>query len=118
MAVERTGTIVQNDPGYAKIVWTGLLNSDYGSGVVPGVYGDMTVQAKGTFGAGGTVILEGSLDGGTTYSPLTDPGEGAISFGAAGIETVLQYCEMIRPRVTGGDGTTSITITVVLRKPI
>jgi hypothetical protein len=111
-------TATQGDVGFAKFIWSGLLNGDDGSGAAPGVYGDMSVQAKGTFGTGGTVILEGSLDGGATWSPLTDPGGGAISFTGAGIETVLQYCELIRPRVTAGDGTTNLTVTVVARKPI
>lgn len=117
MAV-RNVVVTQHVAGSQKATWSGLLNTDSGTPFMPGVYGDMTVQAFGTFGAGGTVILEGSLDGGTTWSPLTDPGMTAISFTAAGIETVMQYCELIRPRVTAGDGTTNLTVIVVMRKPI
>lgn len=111
-------TVTRANIGNEKASWTGLLNADDGSPWVPGVYGDMTIQVLGTFGVGGTLIVEGSNDGGTTYAPLTDPQGVAISFTLAGVEAILHYMERVRPRVTGGDGTTNLTAVIVARKPI
>lgn len=76
--------------------------------------GDRTVQVSGTFG-GGTIILEGSIDGGANYFPLKDAGGTAISFTAAGGRSVLENCTLVRPRVTAGTGV-SLTATLMVRK--
>lgn len=96
--------------------WTPLTttNAD-GSGAQYTGSGDRTVQVTGTFGVGGTVIVEGSLDG-TNWFGLKDPGGTAISLTAAGLRAVLENCSFIRPRVTAGDGTTSITAILLIRR--
>jgi len=96
--------------------WTGLLNGDDGSPALYTGAGDRTVQVLGTFGVGGTIIFEGSLDGGTNWFPLKDPSSTAISFTAAGGRAVLENVLAIRPRVTGGDGTTSLTAIMCARR--
>lgn len=89
------------------VVWTGLLNGDDGGGYQLNGFGDRSVAFTGTFGTGGTIILEGSLDG-TNYFTLSDPSSTAISKTAAAIEAVLELCLYVRPRVTAGDGTTNL----------
>jgi hypothetical protein len=81
--------------------------------------GDRTIQVTGTFGAGGTVIVEGSLDTTfppTNWFPLKDPSNTAISFTAAGLRAILENVVAVRARVTAGDGTTSITATLAVRR--
>jgi len=95
-----------------RIKWTGLLNGDVGDGVEYNQYGDRSVQVTGTFGAGGSVSLKGSNDGGTTWVVLTDPQGNALTFTAAGLEAVSEFTQLIRPEVTAGDGTTSLTVNV------
>lgn len=95
--------------------WTPLLNSDSGSTATFVGAGDRTVQVTGTFGVGGTVIIEGSLDGATWFG-LRDPTSTAISFTAAGLKAILEAVPYIRPRVTAGDGTTSITVKIYHRR--
>lgn len=95
--------------------WTPLANGDDGSTATFVGAGDRTVQVTGTFGVGGTVILEGSLDG-TTWFGLRDPTSTAISFTAAGLKAILEAVPYIRPRVTAGDGTTSITVKIYHRR--
>ena len=96
--------------------WTPLTttNSDGQPAQYQGA-GDRTVQIQGTFGAGGTVIIEGSIDG-TNWYNLRDPSSTAISFTAAGMKAVLENVPFIRPRVTAGDGTTSITALLYVRR--
>lgn len=95
--------------------WTPLTttNAD-GAGVGFIGSGDRTIQVTGTFGAGGTVIVEGTLDG-TNWFQLRDPSSTVISFTAAGLKAILENVVQVRPRVTAGDGTTAITAILQVR---
>lgn len=95
--------------------WTNLTTTDVdGEKVAYAGASDRTVQVVGTFGAGGTVVIEGSNDG-TNWATLTDPQGNALSFTAAKVETVMELTRYIRPRVTGGDGTTDLTVILLMR---
>ena len=96
------------------ISWTGLLNGDDGAPIQYGAFADRSVQFVGTFGAGGTIVLEGSNDG-TNYVTLTDPQGNNISKNAASIEMVAEATRFIRPRVTAGDGTTNLQCHLFVR---
>lgn len=96
--------------------WTGLLNGDDGSPASYTGAGDRTIQVTGTFGVGGTIIFEGSLDGGATWFGLRDPSSTAISLTAAGGRAVLENVLLVRPRVTAGDGTTSLSAYLTVRR--
>jgi hypothetical protein len=63
---------------------------------MPG-FADRAIQVGGTFGAGGTVVIEGSIDG-TNYVTLTDPQGNAISKTAAAIEEIASLAEEIQRR--------------------
>lgn len=95
--------------GVYRTTWTALTGTDTGQAEAAPQYPFKTVQVFGTFG-GGTVVIEGSNDGGTTYTTLTDPQGNALSFTAAGVEKVQENTQLIRPRATVG----VTTITVVL----
>jgi hypothetical protein len=99
----------------SKVSWTPLANGDSGSAVDLNDYRDRSVQVLGTFGTGGSVTLQGSNDGGTTWATLTDQGGTNLTFTAAGIKHVQQLTEYIRPIVTAGDGTTALTVYVFMR---
>jgi len=43
---------------------------------------------------------------------LTDPQGTALSFTAGGLSTILQNPKYVRPNVTAGDGTTSLTVAI------
>jgi hypothetical protein len=95
--------------GAYKTTWTALTGTDTGQAEAAPQYPTKTVQVFGTFG-GGTVLIEGSNDGGTTWVTLTDPQGNALSFTAAGAEKVQEITQLIRPRASVG----VTTITVVL----
>ena len=114
----RNGTFdtnVSNLNSAALITWTGLLNGDDGAPVQWCDFADRCMQVAGTFGVGGSVTLEGSNDG-TNFLALNDPQGNAITKTAAAIEQVLELPRYVRPRVTAGDGTTSLTVTILMRK--
>lgn len=98
-------------------VWTTLTTANADGLPVGSVgSGDRTVQVTGTFGIGGTIVFEGSLEQiPTSWFPLRDPTSTAISFTAAGGRSVLENVLWIRPLVTGGDGTTALVARLLLR---
>ena len=93
-----------------RIKWEAIPNGNVGDGVELGSYSDRTVQVVGTFGSGGSVSIQGSNDGGTTWATLTDQAGSALTFTSTGLRQILQLPHMIRPNVTAGDGTTSLTV--------
>ena len=95
--------------------WTGMLNGDDGSVEAMMSTGDRCVQVLGTFGVGGTVVVEGSLDGANWFQ-LRDPSSTLLSFTAAGGKAVLEAVTHCRPRITAGDGTTSLSILISTRR--
>lgn len=111
-----TGTRTDGFTEGVFYTWTPLTttNADGGAATFVGA-GDRVIQVTGTFGVGGTIIVEGSLDG-TNWFQLRDPSSTAISFTAAGLKAILEAPPYVRPRVTAGDGTTSITVKVYGRR--
>lgn len=97
--------------------WTAVPNADYGIPVKISGAPDKCVQIFGTFGASGSITLEGSNDprvesdiANSVWFPLTDPQGGALTKTSAAGEQLLENPVYIRPRVTAGDGTTALTV--------
>ena len=99
-----------------RFVWLGLGNGDDGEPIsIPGA-ADMTFQAFGTFGAGGTIIMEGTCrETAATFFQMRDGGDNVISFDSADGEMLAQMVAFIRPRVTAGDVTTDLTAILLAR---
>ena len=97
------------------MVWTTLDSDDSGAPIELVDYPDMTVAITGTFGAAGSITMQGSNDG-TNWFALTDPQGNAITKTAAGMEIVVEAPRYVRPLVAGGDGTTSLTATLLCRR--
>jgi hypothetical protein len=96
------------------IQWASVANNDTGELCeIPGA-ADRSVQVQGTFG-GATVIIQGSNDG-TNWHTLNHPQGSPLSFAAAGLKGVVEITRFIRPSVSGGDGTTSVTVTLLARR--
>lgn len=98
--------------------WDTLTNGDSGGpltdkdGAV--AFADKTIQIKGTWGAGGTAVIEGSNDG-VAYFTLNDPQGVALSFDADALASILENPRYLRPRVTAGDGTTDLDVKIIGR---
>lgn len=102
MAVQPRDTTNPDEPQ-----WKNLALNDTGQGWQLRPYRSAFFQAIGTFGAGGSVQLEGSNDG-TNWGKLSP-----AALTAAGVFAALANNEVpkyIRPNVTAGDGTTDITV--------
>lgn len=118
MAVDN-GTVSRNigsaDGSVIKVTFAGLDNGDSGAPIDMAEWADVSVQVLGTFGAGGTVVIQGSNDN-STFATLNNPANEPLSFTAAGIEQVLERPQWLRPNVTAGDGTTDLTVIFTLRR--
>ena len=112
----RNPTLTNEADGFRKLVFTGLTKTtdDVTAPISPGHAG-VCVQVIGTFGSGGTVVWEGSNDGGTTWATLSDLQGTAISRTTAAIKTCQDFALLQRARVTAGDGDTALSVVVVMR---
>jgi hypothetical protein len=112
-------TVTRNGDGSVlKFSFDALTTTNDNGAAIPfAEWADRSVQVTGTFGSGGTLKLQGSNDGGTTWVDLTDPQGNAISFTAAGLEAVTEVVELARPYVSAGDGSTDLDVFVLCRRP-
>jgi len=94
--------------GVVKLVWSSLTNSDTALSQSIPDFPDKTVQVDVTAGTP-TCVLQGSNDA-STWHTLVDPQGNNISFTADGIEQVLENTQYIRPAITAGTGTVTVTV--------
>lgn len=76
---------------------------------------DRSIQVEGTFGAGGQISLQGSNDG-VNYHTLHDPFNNQIIITSTSIVQVTEVTAWMKPLLNGGDGSTSLTITICVRR--
>ena len=81
---------------------------------IPGA-SDRTVQFVETNWGGATAVLEGSLDGGTTFFTLTDGPGNDISFTVDGGEMVAENVLLLRPPLFVG-GTAAVVKVLLLSR--
>ena len=111
------------NPGSANslklVTWTALTQTglDSGTPFQFADWADRAVQVSGTFGAGGSVLLEGSNDG-VNWATVNDTTNNPIVLTAAGIKQMNETPLFVRPRVTAGDGTTAIVVSILARRVV
>jgi hypothetical protein len=91
----------------ALFTWSGMLSGDSGRSVDYSDFADRSVQFVGTFG-GASVSLQGSNDG-ENWHTLSDPFGAPITKTSASLSAVTEMTRYVRPLVSGGDGSTSIS---------
>lgn len=107
-----------NDTQANVAVWGPMANGDVGVTLdleAFTAYPDRSVQWEGTPGAGANAVWEGSNDG-SNYHALNDHFGNALTFAATGLRGISEACHTARPRVVNGDGTTSWTVTMFMRR--
>jgi hypothetical protein len=108
---------VSSDGSSVLVTWTGLLqsSSDDGAAVGLSAWGSRTFQVTGTLGAAGAVTLEGSNDG-VTWATLADKQGVPLVVATLGLKSTQDITVFVRPRITAGDGTTNLNVSVCLRR--
>jgi hypothetical protein len=113
MATKPYETIMTRSTAVTLVKWANLANGDDGAPYIGPHAGDRTVKVLGTFGAGGMAVIEGGMDpteASPDYDTLTDPNGNALTFTVKRTEAILEVTPLIRPRVPAGDGTTNLTV--------
>jgi hypothetical protein len=126
MAV-KTPTVVgqYGPPGVVLVKWT-LSDGDEGQGYALPLEAEKAVAVYGTFGTGGTINWEGTLDNAPTnlsrsdetgkWVAVKDVQLNPIIHTAAAHDTCLDHVFRIAPRVTAGTGVTVDCFLLILRK--
>jgi len=100
------------------ITWPNLATGDEGQPFEFVDAPDRSVQVYGTPGAGGAIQMKGSNDQSTTtnWDFVHDNSQNDLSMvpGVNGIEAILEVCVQIKPVVDGGDGTTDLTVKLLV----
>lgn len=108
--------------GHAIVLTTGvgvITNGDTTAAISAPASGSVSMQVTGTFGAAGSVALEGSNDGVNFVALFADgTSSTVIAVTAAGIASTKQICAFYRGRATAGDGTTALTVTFCITSPL
>lgn len=116
MATKQPSLVDISPSGKCRLAtWAALANGDTGGPVDWVDFADRCFQVTGTFGANGSVTMQGSNDG-TNWSALSDPQGSALTFTSSRIEQALELPRYVRPSVTAGDETTELTVTLCMRK--
>jgi len=115
MAVTAVVHVADEELSIQRVKWLAMPNGNTGDPVKFGSWQDRTVQITGTFGAGGSVTIQGSNDDGSNWATLTDPLGNALTFTAAGMKQITELPILVRPSVTAGDGTTAINVWLAMR---
>lgn len=108
-------SVISNTLGkVTHVTWT-LTDADpLGDPFIAPGLSDRSVQVFGSFG-GGSVKLQGTNEiSPVNWAQLHEPSGTDISFGAAGIEAVLENTTQIRPVLQGSTGG-SVTVILVSR---
>ena len=104
--------------GSHKWVWAAMGDDDVGAPLDPiggGIaFADKTVMIVATYDSA-TIVIQGSNDG-TNWFTLTNPNNDSLSFTVGDqLDTILENPLYIRPKTSGGQGSTAITVTLAGR---
>jgi hypothetical protein len=95
------------------ITWSAAGDSDTFQAVSLPAMADKSIQVEGTFGSA-TIHLGGSNDG-VNFEDLNDAFGTVIAIAAAGIKQVTESTLQVKPRTSGGTGS-SLVVTVFCRR--
>lgn len=113
MTVAHTSDSGSRQTDGITVTWAAIANGVQGDACA-GPWTTAWFVATGTFGAGGSVALQGSNDGtnwfNLTPAALTAAGAFVNATAVTGGLGVTEHPKYIRPTVTAGDGTTAITV--------
>lgn len=105
---------IQTGTSRAFVAAWALAAGENGDAAPFAQFADKSVQVFGNFG-GASVVVEGSNDG-ATWAPLSDPHGNPLSILTAKVVQVSEATAYVRPRISGGDGTTALSIYILLRE--
>ena len=103
-------------PGGVVFKWETVTEADTCAGAAIPSMGVGSVSATGTWGSA-TMVMQGSIDGGTTWVALKDLDGTAISITANGGATVSAPFLLVRPSFSGGTGQDVDVLLAIAEQP-
>lgn len=123
MAVKTVVQAVNQNVQTDVYSWAALTQAGLDTGAPIPIMGARSLMgyllAGGTLGVGGAVLWECSADGGATWIGMTSDIGVPVAASMVALATAVMLKErslLIRPRVTAGDGTTSLTAVLVVTR--
>lgn len=115
-AIKATFTDVSSkgDGSAVKAVWTPVTSSDTFVSITMPEYVARSVHVSGTFGAATVIVSGGNA---SSVVGLHDLQDTAISMTSENIEQVQEGVINYQPSASGGDGTQSLTVTMLFVGP-
>lgn len=104
----------KGDGSALAVVWTPLTNADTCRAFQAPAYSARSIQASGTFGSA-TVVLNGSNTG-TNFFGLNNLAGSAVSITSEAIKQCQDTVRYYQPAFSGGDGTQSLTVTMLFTR--
>lgn len=101
-----------------SVYWPDMAAGDVGQAFgAPGA-SDRSAQVSGTWGTDGRVIIEGSneITSNPTYVTLHDPFAVPLIFSGNGLSAITEISGTVRPRVTGTDPLSLLTVSLIVRR--
>ena len=102
----------RGDGSTIVVTWSPVTSVDTCHPVRLPEYADRSIHVSGVFG-GSTTKIEGSNNGGVSFAPLADTTDTTIAISTETIKAVLENTDFIKPVVSGGDATQSLTISLL-----
>ena len=99
--------------GIQIVQWKNVASGDTCEPIEMGKYNERSIQLSGTLGTA-IVSLDGSLTG-DVYETLLDHNGVPVSLDCNGVRQLSVLTRYAKPVITGADGTTNLTITVMLK---
>jgi hypothetical protein len=97
------------------VTWGPMALGDVGQPLNLVGFADRSIQVEGTFGASGTLELQGSNDL-TNFRVLHDPYAQPLDYTSARIDHLTEIPVQMRPAVLSGDGSTALFVTIYVRR--
>jgi len=94
------------------VTWSNVTAADTCHPVQYPEYGDRSVHVYGTFD-GARVQIQGSNNGGVSFTALADPTETTIQLTTERIKAILENTDFIMPVISGGGGAQSLGISIL-----
>lgn len=100
--------------GEVVIAKWSLVDGETGDPFELADFSDCSVQVAGSFGAGGVIAIEGTIDD-ANYATLSDPVGNSLSFSSAGLKSIAEVVRAKRPRVVSGTSV-AVNICIIARR--
>ena len=110
-----SGDAPNGDQTMSVVTWTGITSTSTCEAVKLAHWADRSVQLEGSFSSG-TITITGS-NSGNAYATLHDMFSNSLEFTAAGLSQICEVTGYVKPAISGGGAGTSITITMLCRRP-